>query len=143
VAFLVMKFIGTKGEREMKRLGPWLVMGALCAFAAGGVLAAESEKETNKDTVKQEAKEAEEDDEQSERETSLDRIPEAARRAILEEAAGHDVLEVDEVVVEGNTFYEAEWIAGELEVEVRVSPEGEIVGRESEAAESESEDDGD
>jgi hypothetical protein len=85
-----------------------------------------------------------------ERAVFLDDVPEPARQAILREAGEHKVLEVDEVTVEGLKYYDAEWREGGKEVEVTVTADGKVVGRESEdedqpgkAAEDESESDDD
>lgn len=78
-----------------------------------------------------------EDEEESEREITLKEVPEAARVVILQEAGEHPVLEVDEVVIEGEIYYEAEWIEEDEEVEIRVAPDGTIAGRETEHSENE------
>ncbi|HET9887184.1 MAG TPA: hypothetical protein VFR10_06685 [bacterium] len=74
-------------------------------------------------------KEAEVD---NEREIALSDVPEAARVVILEEAGEHPVLEVDEIIVEGDKLYEAEWNTEGHEVEITVTADGTIVGREIE-----------
>jgi hypothetical protein len=74
-------------------------------------------------------KDAEEDHEQ---EITLSDVPEAARIVILEEAGEHPVLEVDEILVEGDKLYEAEWNTEGQEVEITVTADGTIVGREIE-----------
>ena len=69
---------------------------------------------------------------EQERELSLEDVPDAARFVILREAAEHFVLEVDEVVVGDEIYYEAEWTDEGREVEIRVRPDGTIAGREIE-----------
>jgi hypothetical protein len=71
-------------------------------------------------------------DEEQEREITLEEVPEAARSAILNEAGENPVSEVDEVVIGEETYFEAEWIVEGREVEIRVTAEGTIVGREIE-----------
>jgi len=94
----------------------FIAAGALFALAAGPVV----EKEAQDAEVEQE------------REISLDEVPEAARIVILEEAGEHQVLEVEEIIVEGEVFFEAEWIAGGKEVEITVTRDGQVAGREVE-----------
>ena len=81
------------------------------------------------------------DDGEVEREITLDQVPEAAREVILAEAGDHPILEVEEVHVNREIFYEAEWIDDGMEVEIVVTPDGEIVGREVEEIETGDQDD--
>lgn len=74
----------------------------------------------------------EEDEEESEREVTLADVPEAARKVILEEAGENAILEIDEIVVDGRVLYDAEWRVGDQEIEITVTSDGEIVGREIE-----------
>jgi hypothetical protein len=76
-----------------------------------------------------------------EREVRLEDVPEAARKTILRESGGHEIVEVEEVTSGGRTFYEAEWLDQGREVEVAVTVDGEVIGREVEAAEG-ADDDG-
>ena len=76
-------------------------------------------------------------EEEQEREISLEEVPEAARFVILREAAEHLVLEVDEVIIAEEIYYEAEWIDEGREVEIRVTPDGTIAGREFEESDDE------
>jgi hypothetical protein len=69
----------------------------------------------------------EEGHETSSRDVSLDEIPEAARKTVLEQAGEHRIRELEEKVVDGKAVYEAElWIDGK-EVEVVVAPDGKVV----------------
>ena len=81
-------------------------------------------------------------EEESEREISLEEIPEAARVVILREAGDHPVVEAEEVVIDGKIYYEAEWIEEDEEVEIRVAPDGTIAGREIEHSENEDAEEG-
>lgn len=76
-----------------------------------------------------------------ERAVELADIPAAAREVILEEAGDHELQELEEVIVGGKTYYEAEWLSEGMEVEIIVTPEGEIVGREVEAPDDDDDDD--
>lgn len=82
-----------------------------------------------------------EDEEEAEREVSMDELPDAAKATILKEAGDHELVELEEVIYKGRTFYDAEWLDGGMEVEITVTPEGEIVGREIETHDDETEDD--
>ena len=79
--------------------------------------------------------------EEQEREISLEEVPEAARFVILREAAEHLILEVDEVVIGEEIYYEAEWTDEGREVEIRVRPDGTIAGREIEESDDEDDED--
>jgi hypothetical protein len=79
-------------------------------------------------------------EEDQEREITLEEVPEAARSAILNEAGENPVREVDEIVIGEETYFEAEWIAEGREVEIRVTADGTVVGREIEGDGDEEED---
>jgi hypothetical protein len=65
--------------------------------------------------------------ETSSRDVELEQVPEAARKTLLEKAAGSRIRELEEKVVDGKTVYEAElWIEGG-ETEVVVAPDGKLV----------------
>jgi hypothetical protein len=69
----------------------------------------------------------EEGRETSSRDVSLDEIPDAARRTVLEQAGEHRIRELEEKVVDGKTVYEAELRIDGKEVEVVVAPDGRVV----------------
>jgi hypothetical protein len=79
-------------------------------------------------------------EEEQEHEITLDEVPEAARSAILNEAGENPIREVDEIVIGEETYFEAEWIAEGREVEVRVTADGDVIGREIEDSDDEEED---
>jgi hypothetical protein len=87
------------------------------------------------------AAEDEDDDDEGEieKEITMDELPDAARATILKEAGDHEIIELEEVIYKDRTFYEAEWLEGGMEVEVAVTPEGEVIGREIETPEGETE----
>ncbi|MCA9726639.1 MAG: hypothetical protein R3E12_06730 [Candidatus Eisenbacteria bacterium] len=66
---------------------------------------------------------------QADREVSLDEVPAAVRATILREAGTHEVSEVEEVVRNGETFFEADWMENGREVEIRVSSAGRLLDR--------------
>jgi hypothetical protein len=89
--------------------------------------------------------EGEEDDDEGEieKEITIEELPDAARATILKEAGDHEIIELEEVIYKGKTFYEAEWLEDGMEVEVAVTPEGEVIGREIEVPDDEAEEDDD
>lgn len=70
-----------------------------------------------------------EEDEEGEREVSLEQVPEAVRRAILRHAGEHRVREVELQTGGGRRYYEAEWVENGREVEIAVAPDGTVLGR--------------
>ena len=80
-----------------------------------------------------------EEDEEGEREVSLDQVPEAVRKAILRHAGRHRVREVELQTHGGRRYYEAEWLENGHEVEIAVAPDGSVLGH----GEEEEEDDDD
>jgi len=62
--------------------------------------------------------------------TSLDKLPTAAKAAILKEAAGAKITEVEQEKHGGVTVYEAEWKVNGVEHEVCVTAEGVVIERE-------------
>ncbi|MBN2559608.1 MAG: PepSY-like domain-containing protein [Phycisphaerae bacterium] len=73
-----------------------------------------------------------------EEEVSLDEVPAAVKATILKEAKGAAITEVERESSKGKTFYEAEWVEGGKEVEIKVAADGTLLGRE---VEEEDEDD--
>lgn len=80
---------------------------------------------------------------EQEREITLAQLPAAAKATVLQEAGEHEILEVEEVRVEGQLYYEAEWLADGMEVEVQVGADGELLGREIEEPDGEDDDNDD
>jgi hypothetical protein len=70
--------------------------------------------------------------ERSEEPMTLDQVPAAVRETILAEAGGAEVREIERETRDGETHYEAEWRAGGQEIEIRIAPDGTLVGRETE-----------
>jgi len=100
---------------------------ALLAFLGAWISAAEKDDDA-------------EDAVEIERAIDLDGLPEAARTTIEREAGDHAIQELEEVHSGDRLYYEAEWIDGELEVEIAVSPEGKILNRETEPRDTDDED---
>jgi hypothetical protein len=67
-------------------------------------------------------------DEENEKVTSLDKIPAAAKDALVNEVG--DASKIDKVLEgtkDGKTYYEAQWKDGEKKMEVQVDPSGKVV----------------
>ena len=65
--------------------------------------------------------------ETSSRDVELDEVPKAAREAILFQAGGHRIRELEEKVVDGDTVYEIELLVDGKETEIVVAADGELV----------------
>ncbi len=63
---------------------------------------------------------------------SLDQTPAAVKATILKEAAGGTIKEIERETKNGKTIYEAEVIIGGKEVEIKVAPDGTLLGKECE-----------
>jgi hypothetical protein len=67
-------------------------------------------------------------DEENEKKTSLDKIPAAAKDALVKEVG--DEKKIDKVVEgtrDGKTYYEAQWKDGDKKMEVQVDADGKVV----------------
>jgi len=73
--------------------------------------------------------------EEKEGKVSLDQLPAAVKATILKEAGGATITEIEAETEGGATVYEAVWIANGKEVEIKVSPDGKLLGRETEEGE--------
>lgn len=82
---------------------------------------------------------AQEQEEEQEEVVSLEEVPAAVRESILSHAGDHEILEVERFVVDGAHYYEAEWIEGEMEVEIVLDSDGSLVETETEPVENEAE----
>lgn len=77
-----------------------------------------------------------------EEEITLDQAPAAVQAAILKEAAGAKITEIEKETKDGKTVYEAEFVRDGKEIEITIAPDGTVLGREAED-EGDDEDDGD
>jgi len=68
-------------------------------------------------------------------------LPEAVQATVLKESAGFELTELQEITTAEGVFYEAEWIDGDYEVEVKVAPDGQVLEREREKADEQEDDD--
>ena len=64
-----------------------------------------------------------------EEKVSLDEVPAAVRETILKESAGAPLKELERETKEGETLYEAEWLAGTTKIEIKVDSRGTVVRR--------------
>lgn len=76
-----------------------------------------------------------------ERDVTLEQVPPAVKATVLKEAGDHTILELEEVRLGEKIYYEAEWMEGDLEVEIQVAPDGTLRGRLTEEPDDEGNDD--
>lgn len=79
--------------------------------------------------------------EEEEWEITWEELPPAVKATVLEQAGDHEITEIKEVLVGELTFFEAEWLEGDMEVEIRVDEAGKFIEREVEKADDEEDDD--
>ena len=70
-------------------------------------------------------------DEQEE-EVTLEQVPAAVKATILKESAGGKITEIEREMESGKTIYEAEFILNGDEIEIKIAPDGTLLGREVE-----------
>ncbi len=90
--------------------------------------------------ARKKARDDDDDGEEEEREVSLDQVPERVRKAILRAAGDHKIEEVEVETKGGRTVYEAEWRVGDKEVEVKVAPDGKVLGKKVEEEDDDEDD---
>lgn len=122
-----------KTEEVMNKSRWILLNGALIACVLAMTSAA-AERVSTKD-------DGEETVVESERPIRLKDVPVNARRVIEREAGQHSILEINEVSTNGAKSYEADWVVGNDEVSIRVSPDGVVLEREIEPLEVDDEED--
>jgi hypothetical protein len=76
----------------------------------------------------------------TEKKVTLAEVPAAVKATILKEAGDNAIKEIEQVTERDVTFYEAEWLAGGQETEIKVAADGKLIGKEVEAAGEEEED---
>jgi uncharacterized membrane protein YkoI len=72
------------------------------------------------------------DDDEDEEEVSIDQVPAAVKATILREAKGAAIKEIEKETKNGKTVYEAEFVVGGKEIEIKVSADGTLLKREVE-----------
>ena len=93
--------------------------------ADGKLLKKEAEDDDDGDDV-------DDDDDEDEEEVSIDQVPAAVKATILREAKGAAIKEIEKETKDGKTVYEAEFVAGGKEIEIKVSADGTLLKREVE-----------
>jgi len=69
----------------------------------------------------------------TEKDVTIDQVPEAVKATILKEAGDNKIEEIEEVSQDGKViYYEAEWKTGGKEIEIKVDPNGKLLSREIE-----------
>lgn len=75
--------------------------------------------------------------EEEEFEITWEELPPAVKATVLEQADGYEITELEEVNIGDQIFYEAEWLEGDMEVEIRMDETGKLIHREEEKADKE------
>jgi len=75
-----------------------------------------------------------------EEKVTFDQVPAAVKATILREAAGAEIKEIEREAKDGMTVYEAEFLQGGQEIEIKVAPDGTVLAREVEAEDDEEDD---
>jgi uncharacterized membrane protein YkoI len=93
---------------------------------------------------KHEAKEDEDDDGddgEHEEDLTMDQVPAAVKATIQAEAKGATIKEIERETENGQTVYEAEWVEGGQEVEIKIAPDGKLLKRKVEQEDEDDDDD--
>lgn len=77
---------------------------------------------------------------QHEEEVTLDQVPAAVKATIVRESVGGKITEIERETENGKTIYEVEFLLNGKEIEIKVAPDGTLLGREVEG-EGDDEDD--
>ena len=67
-----------------------------------------------------------------EEEVTLDQVPAAVKATILKESAGGKITEIERETKNGQTLYEAEFLLDGQKIEIKIAPDGSLLGREIE-----------
>ena len=78
-------------------------------------------------------------DEQEEKVT-LEQVPAAVKATMLKEPGGGKITEIEREMKNGKTVYEAEFILNGDEIEIKVAPDGTLLGREVEQEDDDEDD---
>ena len=77
---------------------------------------------------------------EGEEEVTLDQVPAAVKATILKESAGGKITEIERETKNGQTVYEAEFVRDGQEIEIKIAPDGTLLGREIEGEEDDEDD---
>jgi len=94
----------------------------------------DDEDEDGDDDDDEDGDDDDEDEDEDEVELTLGECPDAVQATILKEAAGNTIKEIEAETENGETVYEAEWIADGKEIEIKVAADGTLLKREVEDA---------
>jgi uncharacterized membrane protein YkoI len=78
--------------------------------------------------------------ESREERVTLDQVPAAVKATILKESAGGKITEIERETKNGKIVYEAEFQLDGKETEIRIAPDGTLLGRETEGADEDDDD---
>lgn len=78
-----------------------------------------------------------------EKEVSIEQVPDVVKAALLAEANGGAIREIEMDTEDGRTVYEAEVVVNGVEVDVRVAADGTLLGKEAEDDDDDGDDDDD
>ncbi len=70
-------------------------------------------------------------DEENERAVLLDQVPAAVKATILREAGKNKIEEIEKETRGGKRIYEAEWVVGDEEIEIKVASDGTLLSKET------------
>jgi hypothetical protein len=70
--------------------------------------------------------------EEEEWDITWEELPPAVKTTVLEHTGDHEITELEEVNIGDQVFYEAEWLEGDMEVEIRVDATGKFIERDME-----------
>jgi len=82
--------------------------------------------------LSREVEDDDDDDDEGEEEVTIKQVPAAVRATILKEAKGAKIEEIEKETRKGKTVYEAEFVVGGKEIEIRVDSTGKLLSREVE-----------
>ena len=115
----------------MSRRFHWLVAVVAGVVVLGGLLAWTHAADSKKKEKEQE------------KQVTLQQVPARVKTTILKEAGDNKIEEIEEVTQGKKKFYEAAWMKDGKEVEIKVAPNGKLLGKETEEAKGEDEDEDD
>ena len=67
-----------------------------------------------------------------EKKLTIDQVPAPVKATILKEAGNNEIKEIEKETENGQTVYEAEWVADGKEVDIKVAPDGKLLKKEIE-----------
>jgi len=103
----------------------------------------DGDDEEEGDDEKEEEGDHEGKEDENEVTVTIDQVPAPVRDAIRAEAGDNPIKEIEAETKNGQTIYEAEWVAGGKEVELKLSADGKIIQKKVEDADDDDDDDDD